>query len=200
MSRLPYSNRYIVEDCKKLEISWLKKVGYLNGVRSGNVSWSIGENKTGNVGIFVTVGYGDKDYIRFKYTITDNSTGNKKDFDYKIPLVTSKCNFGNKRYWFKCQLSRNEKYCGRRTGVLYLPPNGKYFGCRHCYDLIYNSQCQPDLYKGFVSIPDVEKAKEQIKRYYYKGKPTRNYTRYMKLDEKSNKSCRKAFARFGEIF
>jgi hypothetical protein len=31
--------------------------------------------------------------------------------------------------------------CYRRVGKLYLPPGGRYFGCRHCYDLTYTS-CQ----------------------------------------------------------
>lgn len=31
--------------------------------------------------------------------------------------------------------------CGRRVRKLYLPPGGRYFGCRHCYRLTYTS-CQ----------------------------------------------------------
>jgi hypothetical protein len=38
--------------------------------------------------------------------------------------------------------------------------------------------------KGFVSIPDVEKAEGEIRRWYYKGKPTRKYKRYLRLDNK----------------
>jgi hypothetical protein len=33
---------------------------------------------------------------------------------------------------------------GRRVGKLYLPPSARYFGCRHCYDLTYNSVQQHD--------------------------------------------------------
>ncbi len=42
------------------------------------------------------------------------------------------CNYGGFRTWFLC--SR----CERRVGVLY--GAGKYFFCRHCYDLAYASQ------------------------------------------------------------
>jgi hypothetical protein len=31
--------------------------------------------------------------------------------------------------------------CGRRAGKLYLPPGGRYFGCRLCHGLTYTS-CQ----------------------------------------------------------
>jgi hypothetical protein len=29
--------------------------------------------------------------------------------------------------------------CGRRVSALYLPPGAKWFGCRHCYELTYES-------------------------------------------------------------
>jgi len=35
----------------------------------------------------------------------------------------------------------NGRGCGRRVGKLYLPPGGRYFGCRQCHDLTYTS-CQ----------------------------------------------------------
>jgi hypothetical protein len=45
--------------------------------------------------------------------------------------------------------------CGRRVGKLYLPPCGRYFGCRHCYRLTYTS-CQEshkydDLYRSMAA-------------------------------------------------
>lgn len=33
---------------------------------------------------------------------------------------------------------------GRRVGKVYLPPGGKYFGCRHCYQLSYRSSQESD--------------------------------------------------------
>ncbi len=46
----------------------------------------------------------------------------------------------------------------RRGGVLYLG-GGKYFGCRHCYDLTYLCQKESgkydDLYKGMGIDPKV---------------------------------------------
>jgi hypothetical protein len=34
--------------------------------------------------------------------------------------------------------------CGRRVGKLYLPPGGRYYGCRQCHDLTYTSCQQSD--------------------------------------------------------
>ena len=44
------------------------------------------------------------------------------------------CNFGGERPWFVC----HRVTCGRRVAILYGP--GKYFLCRRCYDLRYESQ------------------------------------------------------------
>ena len=40
--------------------------------------------------------------------------------------------------WFVCPGMVNGKRCGRREAILYGPE--KYFQCRHCYDLRYESQ------------------------------------------------------------
>jgi hypothetical protein len=51
-----------------------------------------------------------------------------------VPLSWTECNFGGERPWFVCHGAG----CGRRAAVLYGP--GRYFLCRHCYDLRYESQ------------------------------------------------------------
>jgi hypothetical protein len=42
--------------------------------------------------------------------------------------------------WFICPLLKpNGTPCNRRCRILYLPPGAKYFGCRECYNLTYDS-------------------------------------------------------------
>jgi hypothetical protein len=48
--------------------------------------------------------WGEEKYARFIYAQTERSTGEKKDFDYKVPIVTTPCHLGGERYWFKCSL------------------------------------------------------------------------------------------------
>ena len=62
-----------------------------------------------------------------------------ENLDLRIPLVTTRPNFGSVRFWFICPLNVGGRGCHRRVAKLYLPPGGKYFGCRHCYDLSYTS-------------------------------------------------------------
>ena len=45
------------------------------------------------------------------------------------------------RHWFLCPAVVDGVLCENRVGMLYLPPGGKIFGCRHCYGLTYES-CQ----------------------------------------------------------
>ncbi len=168
---------------KKISTSFLKKHKYFEGFRGGTINWTSGwsENKS-SVGINVSTL--DEKYLRIYYTQTDRYTEEKKDFDYKIPLTTTPCNYGGKRYWFTCPWYKNGNYCGKRVGVLY--KDGDYFACRHCYNLTYSSRNLSGFSKMFgnVTMPDVDKARERVKITHYKGKPTRKYLSYLKKDER----------------
>ncbi len=108
------------DNLRKIETSFLKKHDYFCGYRSGTITWTNGWSGDKNsVGVSVSTG-GDEEYLRIFYTQTDNNSGEKKDFDYKIPLTTTPCRYGGKRYWFICPWYKSGKYCGRRVGVPYL--------------------------------------------------------------------------------
>jgi hypothetical protein len=51
------------------------------------------------------------------------------------------CHYGNQRPYFRCPGVMNGRHCGRRVGKLFL--GGKYFLCRHCYNVAYTSQSEP---------------------------------------------------------
>ena len=57
-----------------------------------------------------------------------------------VELTWTPCNYGGKRPWFICPATG----CGRRVAVIY--GAGRYFACRHCYDLTYASQ-QESIYE-----------------------------------------------------
>jgi len=172
------------DSLKKISTAFLKKHGYLNNSwRSGTITWTSGwDESKSSVGIDVYAMDDGDSYLRIHYTQTDRDTNEKKDFDYKIPLTTTPCRYGGKRYWFTCPWYKSGRYCGRRVATLY--KDGGYFACRHCYNLTYASRNLSGRYKGFVSIPDIEEAEMKVKRYYYRGKPTRKYRRVIRLNEK----------------
>ncbi len=138
MGRWSYSNRWTTVECKSITIKFLNKHHYLNGnVRCGGMNWSNNGEQTGSIGFMVSTVDGDS-YIRFQYTKTNRHTQEKAELDYNVRLVWTPCHFGGRRWWFICPLVINDRACNRRVGILYLG-NGKYFGCRHCYNLTYES-------------------------------------------------------------
>ena len=134
------SKKIQVEECYKWSIFSLKP--YLIPGFSGVSRWMRGEQESGKIS-FRVVGDEKPTAIRLIYTIGAKS-GNPEDFNYPVELTTTSLPWGGIRYWFVCPLQG----CNRRVGCLYLPPNGKYFGCRHCYDLSYESQTEWHRDKG----------------------------------------------------
>lgn len=184
MGRIYWDNKNTTDRSKRIPVAFLKKHGYFNskyGIEAGTVTFSIGERKTGSIGISVASKDNDK-HIQFTYTET-KTNGEKKECDYKVPLVTTPCNYGGARYWFRCSLVRNGIPCNRRVGVLYLPPGASYFGCRHCYNLTYESRNENrrSPYAILYKTMKAEKIEEGLKRRFYKGKPTKKYRRYLAL-------------------
>jgi len=185
MGRWSFSNKIEADHLKKVEIWWLKKYGYLNGWKSGGIEWSFGSGDKHSIGIEASVM--DEKYVRFHYTQTDHN-GEKKDFNYKVQLATTPCNYGGTRYWFICPLSKNGVYCGRRVGVLY--KDGDYFGCRHCYDLTYSSKNENRSYKYYPLFntltleKKIEDLEAKIKRRTYAGRVTKKQRKLNRIYER----------------
>jgi hypothetical protein len=189
-------SKTVADNLKKIEIWWLKKYGYLEGWRTGGIEWkNRWSGSSSSIGFEVKTA-GKDQYIRFRYSQTE-SGGIPKEFDYKVALTATTCYFGGFRFWFRCPLSINGRYCGRRVGVLY--KLGDYFGCRHCNNLTYDSRKLSGWEKAggrIISIPELERTEAEVKRQYYRGKMTKKYKRYLL---KKQKSSFKLWAAFGAI-
>jgi hypothetical protein len=111
-------------------------------------------------------------WLRLTYTLT----ASKVDVDYRIALQTTRLRFGGARWWFTCPLVADDVPCDRRVGKLYLPPGGRYFGCRHCHRLTYTSCQESRKYDGVARLlaedlgQDFAAVKRMMKRI---GKPKR---------------------------
>ncbi|OGP65758.1 MAG: hypothetical protein A2169_15810 [Deltaproteobacteria bacterium RBG_13_47_9] len=194
MGRYYWDKKNTVEDSTKLSIFKLKEFGLLVGCCHTRLTWtrSLSGHKS-SIGIVVNV-LGEP-YVKLNYSITDRNSGEKTDYDYKVQLTTTPCNFGGVRYWFICPLSRNGIYCGRRTGTLYLASGGKYFGCRHCYNLSYESRNESRLgwFGQWGYILKAERQYEELynktKRWTWSGKPTRKAKKLHILEQKMNRAA-----------
>ena len=118
--------------------------------------------------------------LRFSYSMTDKQSGERKDYNYIIPVVSTPCHYGGKRWWFICPHIVNGKTCQRRCRIIYLPQGAEYFGCRECYQLTYESRQKhrEKFYEGFERpLKEIETLKNKL----YKTKSR----------EKKEKICRR---------
>lgn len=195
MGRYYFDKKDTVEDCRSVRISFLKRHGYFDEpcCMSGTISWkNCFGDETSSIGIMVFTLDDDK-YVRFRYTSTERATGEKTSYDYKVQLVTTACNFGGVRYWFICPLSRDGVHCGRGVAKLYCAPGAKYYGCRHCHNLSYESrnETRSGMYAAFGGVlkteKQIEELRSQIKRWIYSGNPTRRVRRLKALERQAEK-------------
>ena len=121
----------ILDMNRTAEITGLKKRCYSRG----NIQWSRNGEAFSNVSYEANTLELNDAWIKLQYT----QIRDKVDVNYRIELTTTEQNFGGRRWWFVCPLVVNNRICNKRVGKLYLPSGGKYFGCRHCYDLTYTS-------------------------------------------------------------
>lgn len=175
---------------KKITIFRLKEWGYFKGRWSGTITWTNNwSDSKSSVSIVVKTG-DHEEYLRIWYTHTNFYTDEKTDFDYKIPLVTTSCNLGGKRYWFQCPWYQNGIYCGRRVAVLYL--GGQRFACRHCYELSYASKNENRRFYLFglgqmlTLERKIEELEPEVTTKIYNGRITRKYMRLLKLKMRLN--------------
>lgn len=68
-----------------------------------------------------------------------------------VRLQTTPTQFGGRRWWFTCPLAIQGQACNRRVGKLYLPSGKKYFGCRECHNLTYQSAQQAHQVERYLT-------------------------------------------------
>ncbi len=93
---------------------------------AGLLSWSNGGEQTGFIDYRMEA---DRMILNYRH----RSNGREwEPVEQSITLDRTPCNYGGHRVWFLCPR------CLKRVAVLY--GAGKYFFCRHCYNLAYGSQ------------------------------------------------------------
>jgi hypothetical protein len=136
-----YGTKHTVESYNHLDVNSLHRKGLLEPGTRGSVSWSRGERALGSVGFEVDEGCFVLDYRQRR-----NSSEEWEEVRYPVRLSWTPCNFGGERPWFVCPGVVNGYYCGRRVAKLY--DRGKYFLCRHCHDLTYESRKDGQRYRA----------------------------------------------------
>jgi hypothetical protein len=110
----------------RIDIRWLKKQGYLRPGNFGLLSWSRRNKQTGSIGFRMEA---DRMVLNYRHR---PHGGEWEKVEQTVSFDQTPCNYGGHRTWFLCPR------CWKRVAVLY--GTGKYFFCRHCYDITYSSQ------------------------------------------------------------
>ena len=121
-----------VEDCKQIDIRWLKKEGYLDREHDGSIHWSSRGESDG------WIQYRMRSYkMVLNYRVRAAGDIDWHEVDQTIFFDQTPCHFGGFRKWFICS------NCLSRVGVLY----GRhiYFLCRKCCALPYRSNLESQI-------------------------------------------------------
>lgn len=113
-----------------IDLAWLRRQKLMVVGRSASLKWSRGGNPTGSIDIEF-----HPDHVRLVYRHRPYG-GEWQDVSERVPLVETATRFGGRRQWFRCLT------CGRRCRVLY---GGRYFRCRKCHGLRYETQYEPSF-------------------------------------------------------
>jgi hypothetical protein len=117
--------RTTLDEVYRLDVRWLQRHGYLDG-RPHWVSWSRGEQQVGSLLLTLQP---EGVVLTYRYRV---GGGDWESVRQVVTLDWTPCHYGGERPWFRCA------GCRRRVAVLC--GAGKWYLCRHCYELPYGSQ------------------------------------------------------------
>ena len=120
--RFGYAKRRVVEDCLALDVNRLAREGVLTAGAIGSMTWGDTAVRT----------KATSEALTLTYKVLSTS-GGSETIRYDVPLTRTASTFGGSRAWFACP----GEGCGRRVAKLFLV--GRYFLCRVCHRLIYQS-------------------------------------------------------------
>lgn len=130
-------SRSTVDSQHTINVSYLKKQELLESGKSGSLTWSCKGKQT------AAINYQVKDNgIQLIYNHLDNNTKEWQAIKQFVFFDYTPCHYGGQRVWLRCT------ECNRRVTALHSA--GKYFLCRHCYGLNYQSQHE-DFYDRQLS-------------------------------------------------
>lgn len=184
----PSTGVWSTRACRKLDIRWLLKNGYIRkgAIAQGQMSWT-DESTAG----FVCKCTNTEKWFRMHYTITDRQ-GTKTKLDYKVQITTVPSNLGKGEVlYFVCPESgkrarvlysayRHHKYLHRDWYLEYYKV-GLYCNSQQSsktdYDntMYFNIKNRVDDLKEFLN--------EKNRKIHYRGKPTKDFKRLYELQE-----------------
>ncbi len=178
----PHTFPTLYNEALQISISKLKEWKYLNPeqIKSGALTWSRNENKTGSISIKVNT-HSEQPYIELDYKYRDELR------NYKVRLVSILSNLGKGLIWyFLCP--QTNKRCRKLYSI------GGYFLHREAFNgCMYETQTQSKKYRQLdKTLGAYFKTDDLYSQLYqkhfkktYAGKPTKKYLRLMEQIQKA---------------
>lgn len=138
-------------EVKFVDARWLARKGWLENGLYYSIWWSSNGKSTGDIRVMT---YGDSLKLIYRFR---SGLEEWQDVEETVHLNWTSCNFGSQRVWFICPGVVDGRYCGRRVGMLYL--GGRYFLCRHCYELTYSTRQERE---PFRLLTKAQKIRERL--------------------------------------
>lgn len=126
--------RQTAEQCRSLNIAALKRGGCLKAGWRGGWCWTLDGQEQARVSLRA-----EKDRIVLDYNV-HLFGGEWEPITQPVRITYSDCHFGGQRPYFLCPGVLSGTHCSRRVGKLFA--GGRYFLCRHCYNITYSSQSE----------------------------------------------------------
>lgn len=117
------------EHCRSLDVNKMRREGCLEPGWSGNWVWSRDGQEVARIS-----GRAEHCRIILSYSVRQNGS-DWEPITQTVNTTQSDCNYGGQRTYFLCPGVVNGRHCGRRVGKLF--SGGRYFLCRHCYQILY---------------------------------------------------------------
>ena len=144
------SAKRVVESCLSLDANRWSREGILKAGlhQAGSLTWTYRDGTKASIGYEVMMTDAHSPRVVLRYRVKASQGSQSESCEYAVELTATVPRFGGTRWWFICPLIVGGRPCGRRVAKLYLPPGGRYFGCRHCHDLTYTSSQESRKYAG----------------------------------------------------
>jgi len=129
-----YGGKKKTQNCRSLDINKMNKAGCLKPGFGAQWQWSENGEKVASINFSSEA---TKLVLKYRWCSCGEDW---ESVEQPVPINWTPCRYGGQRPFFKCPGVVNGHYCGRQVIKLY--SGGKYFLCRHCYDLAYQSQSE----------------------------------------------------------
>ena len=129
-----WNSKDTCEAYRRIDLAYLRKTNRLFPGSWGSLSWTCGDEPSGSIVYRVHEGS-----LQLIYKVREFGDDKWCDVDEYIPFAFTRPHLGGRRCYFVCPC------CAHKCSILY---GGRYFRCRKCYNLAYQSQQETPLYRA----------------------------------------------------